>query len=111
VIESRADLFSSANGAKDELAAARSELGTAIGGRPITKPLADPNVGDEAFAGTILQRSGGGGIRDVRFYLVVWRHQNVVASISVNGFEGKVTLPQALELARAQQRRIVPAES
>jgi hypothetical protein len=111
VIESRADLFGSADGAKDELSTARSELGNPIGGRPVAKPLADPSIGEEAFAGTILQRSGGGGIADVRFYLIAWRHQNVVASIFVNGFEGKVTLPQALELARAQQRRIARAGS
>lgn len=111
VIESRADLFESSGGAKDELSAARSELGTTIGGRPVAKPLKDPSVGEEAFAATILQRSGGGGIGDVRFYLIAWRHENVVASIFVNGFEGKLTLPQALELARAQQRRVARAGS
>ena len=109
VIESRADLFESAGGARDELSAARSELGTAIGARPAAKPLADPAIGDEAFAATILQRSGGGGIADVRFYLISWRHQNVVASIFVNGFEPKLTLAQALDLARAQERRIARA--
>jgi hypothetical protein len=111
VIESRADLFSSADGAKDELSAARSELGTSVGGRPVAKPLADPSVGEEAFAGTIRQRSGGGGVADVRFYLIAWRHESVVASIFVNGFEGKLTFAQALELARAQQRRIARAGS
>ena len=109
VIESRADLFASAEGAGDELAAARSQLGTAVGGRPAAKPLEDPALGDEALAATILQRSGGGGIADVRFYLVAWRHENVVASIFANGFEGKLTLDQALDLARAQQRRIARA--
>ena len=109
VIESRADLFESADGARDELSTARSELGTAIGARPAAEPLADPAIGDEAFAATILQRSGGGGIADVRFYLISWRHDNVVASIFVNGFERKLTLAQALDLARAQERRIARA--
>jgi len=109
VIESRADLFESASGARDELSTARSELGTAIGGRAAAKPLADPAIGDEAFAATILQKSGGGGIADVRFYLISWRHDNVVASIFVNGFERKLTFPQALDLARAQERRIARA--
>ena len=109
VIESRADLFESAGGARDELSRARSELGTAIGARAAAKPLADPAIGDEAFAATILQKSGGGGIADVRFYLISWRHQNVVASIFVNGFERKLTFPQALALARAQERRIARA--
>jgi hypothetical protein len=111
VIESRADLFDSVDGAKDDLAAARRELRAPIRGRPVVTPLEDPRVGEEAFAGTILQRSGGGGIADVRFYLIAWRHENVVASVFVNGFEGKLTLAQALELARAQQRRIARAGS
>jgi hypothetical protein len=109
VIESRADLFESAGGARDELATARSEVGTAIGARPATEPLADPDLGEEAFAATILQKSGGGGIADVRFYLITWRHQNVVATLFVNGFDQKVTLAQALDLARAQERRIARA--
>jgi hypothetical protein len=109
VIESRADLFESAGGAEDELSTARSEVGRAIGARPVAEPLADPAIGEEAFAATILQKSGGGGIPDVRFYLISWRHQNVVASIFVNGFERKLTLAQALGLARAQERRIARA--
>jgi len=75
----------------------------------VTEPLADPTIGDEAFAATILQKSGGGGIADVRFYLISWRHDNVVASIFINGFERKLTFAQALELARAQERRIARA--
>ena len=109
VIESRADLFESAGGARDELSTARSEVGTAIGGRPAAEPLADPAIGEEAFAATILQQNGGGGIADVRFYLISWRQQNVVASIFVNGFDRKLTLAQALDLARAQERRITRA--
>ncbi len=111
VIESRADLFESADGAADELAAAKSEVGTAIGSQTPTEPLDDPAVGEEAFAATILQRSGGGGIANVRFYLISWRQENVVARIFVNGFEGKFTLAQALDLARAQERRIARAAS
>jgi hypothetical protein len=111
VIESRADLFDSTDGARDELSTARSEVGTRIGARPVAEPLADPAIGDEAFAATILQKSGGGGIDDVRFYLISWRHENVVASIFVNGFERKLTFAQALDLARAQERRIVRAAS
>ena len=111
VIESRADLFESADGATDELAAAKSEVGTAIGSQVPTEPLDDPALGEEAFAATILERSGGGGIANVRFYLISWRQENVVARVFVNGFEGKLTLGQALELARAQERRIASAAS
>ena len=111
MIESRADLFESAADADDELSAAKSEVGTAIGSQAPTEPLADPALGEEAFAATILQRSGGGGIANVRFYLISWRQKNVVARILVNGFEGKLTLAQALDLARAQERRIARAAS
>jgi hypothetical protein len=111
VIESRADLFESADGARDELSTARSELGTAIGARPAAEPLADPAIGEEALAATMLQRSSGGGIPDVRFYLISWRHKNLVASIFDNGFDGNLTLGQTLDLARAQERRIARASS
>ena len=110
VIESRADLFESAGGA--ERRAVNSEERGRKGDRSASQPLSlsriRPSV-TEAFAATILQKSGGGGIPDVRFYLISWRHQNVVASIFVNGFERKLTLAQALDLARAQERRIARA--
>jgi hypothetical protein len=37
--------------------------------------------------------------------MVVWRHANVVASVTASGFVGKLTLEEVLELAQAQQGR------
>jgi hypothetical protein len=101
VIESRADLFDSADGANDELEAARSEP-TAEPAQ--WRPVEAPRVGDESFALTATERGFGGG---VRFYLIVWREDNVTGSILANGFRGKFTLEQAVGLARKQQARIV----
>ncbi|MBA2360857.1 MAG: hypothetical protein H0V79_08010 [Actinobacteria bacterium] len=96
VTESRVDLFESGDGAKDELAAVGDGL----------KELDKPSLGDEARALTLQQGAGGGG---VRYYLIAWREDNVTASVFVNGFEGKMTLEDALALARKQQQRIAKA--
>jgi len=45
----------------------------------------------------------------VRNYQVVWRDDNAVASLTVNGFERKLALSDVLELARKQQRRLARA--
>jgi hypothetical protein len=45
----------------------------------------------------------------VRFYQVVWREDNVTASILANGFERRLSLEVVLELAQAQQRRLSAA--
>lgn len=100
VVESRADVFGSDEGAGDELEARASELDT---GPLQWRSLESPDLGDEAIARTLSQPGLG---RGVRFYLVAWREDNVTASVLVNGFEGKMTLMDALELARKQQARI-----
>jgi hypothetical protein len=105
VVESRADLFDSSAGAKDELEAARQDL---EGGELEWQPIDEPGLGDESFAATLVQ---GGGTSGVRFYQVVWREANVAASLSLNGFEGRLALAEALELARKQERRISSASS
>jgi hypothetical protein len=99
VIESRADLFSSADGAKDDLDAAREDL---AGGQLDWQPIDEPGLGDESFAATLVQ--GG-----VRFYQVVWRDANITASLSANGFEPRLALGEVLALAREQQDRIAAA--
>jgi hypothetical protein len=103
VIESRADLFESSGGAKDELDAARQDLEESD---LDWQPIDEPGLGDESFAATFVQ---GGGTSEVRFYQVVWREDNVTASLNLNGFEGRVALSEALELARKQERRISSA--
>jgi hypothetical protein len=105
VVESRADLFESSGGAKDELDAARQDLEDSdLDWRPID----EPGLGDESFAATLVP---GGGTNGVRFFQVVWREANVTASLNVNGFEGRIALAEALELARKQERRISSASS
>jgi len=103
VIESRVDLFASADGANDELEAAQSEPAAA----PAQWTSVDaPRIGDRSFVLTASQAGFGGG---VRFYLIVWREDNLTASIFANGFGRKFTVIQALGLARKQQRRIARA--
>jgi hypothetical protein len=104
VIESRADLFESSEGAKNELEASESELAeadTAEG--PPWQSIDAPRLGDDSFAMSGIQPAFGGGVRS---YLIVWREDNLTASILANGFEGRFTLNEALRLARRQQARI-----
>jgi hypothetical protein len=101
VVESRADLFASDGGAKDDLDAARDDLAE---GELDWEPIDEPGLGEESFAVTLVQ--GG-----VRFYQVVWRDANVTAALSANGFEPRLALGEVLALARAQQEHITAAES
>lgn len=101
VIESRADLFESPEGAEQDLEAARTDLDA---GAPAWKPIDEPGLGDESFAATFVQ--GG-----VRYYQAFWRDDNATATLNVNGFEGKLALSEVLALARKQQERIAGAAS
>lgn len=103
VVESRADVFESSSGGDDDLEAARRDLEQA---ELEWQPIDEPGLGEESFAATLVQ---GGGTSEVRFYQVFWRQANVTASLSVNGFEGRVTLAETLELARKQEQRISAA--
>lgn len=96
VIESRSQLFESVEGAKAEFGAAGESLRASEDG---WQPIDEPGLGDESYAATVVD--GG-----VRYYQVVWRNNNAIARLNVNGFEGKLALADALELARKQQRRI-----
>lgn len=100
VIESRADLFSSADGAKDDLDAAREDLAE---DQLDWQPIDEPGLGDESFAATHVEAGLGKG---VRYYQVYWRDANVTAALSLNGFEGRFPLSDALALARKQEKRI-----
>lgn len=97
VIESRADLFGSDGGAEDELEAIAEELAV--------EP-SDRSVGDEALVASTTQP---GFPRPLRSVTVAWRSANVVASLTVNGFQGRLREPEALRLARLQQARIAAA--
>ncbi len=97
MIESRADLFDSDGGAKDEVDAIRGERGTVA---------SDRNIGDETLLTSTTQP---GFPRPLRIVTVTWRTGNVVASVTVNGFQGRVREQGAFRLARLQQVRIVAA--
>lgn len=99
VIESRADLFDSTDGAGDDLDAARADIAESTSG---WKPIDEPGLGDKSFAAT----SVGGG---VRYYVVFWRHDNATATLNVNGFDRKLALAEVLALARKQDDRIAHA--
>ena len=96
VIESRADVFESGDGAEKELEAVAKEL--ARSGEPVEAP----ELGDASVAATMTQQA----LADVRFYTIAWRWRNVAAMIVVQGFEGRLELDDAVELARKQQRRM-----
>ena len=100
VIESKADLFDSSGGAEDDFDAARADTDES---EPEWQPIGEPGLGEESFAATLLQGAETSGIR---IYQVVWRENNAVASLNVNGFARGLALEDALELARAQERRM-----
>lgn len=100
VIASRTDLFEGSSGAKKELEADQEQLHHLSG-----KPVDVGTLGDEAVAFTFVQP----GAVNVRNYSILWRQDNAAAELDLNGFEGKLTLPEALALARKQQARLLAA--
>jgi len=103
VVESRADVFGSSSDARDDLAAYRDQFAHAVAAQLIRAP----SLGDGAVAMTQL-RPGTPGIR---FYSIAWRVANVTGSVTANGFDGRLTLAQAVALARAQERHMARAAS
>jgi hypothetical protein len=99
VIESRADLFEDSDGARSDFEAAMQALETS--GRPFDLP----DLGDESYGATAGDDTAG----SVRFFTVVWRQRNVLATLSVNGFHGRLQAADVVELARKQQARIARA--
>jgi hypothetical protein len=103
VIESRADVFGSSKDAALDLAAYREQFRAELSASPRSvRLLRVPRVGEETMAMTRRQ-SGSPG---VRLYTIAWREENVTASVSANGFEGKLALRQVLALARKQAGHI-----
>lgn len=99
VVVSRADLFRSASGAKKDLAAYAYEFAHEPGAGRSFEP---PTIGDQGIGETFVQP----GPSPVRFVLVAWRYRNVSASVSAEGYGGRIHLADAIRLARLQQRRI-----
>jgi hypothetical protein len=102
VIESRVDLFEAPEGAERDLGAYEEEL---VGNTSATaaRRLEAPGIGDEAMAVTT---ASAGSNDSVRYFTIAWRSANASASIVVSGFEGRLSVDDALELARAQQQHI-----
>ena len=107
VVESRVDIFESASGAGKDLDAYRDEIETLLADAPGAERVDDPELGDDALAITRTQDTA----LPVVFYNVIWREGNVTASLIAQGFQGKFSFDEALELARKQQRRIEEAAS
>ncbi len=99
VVESRLDLFATDDGAKKDYGAYLLQYHDATGN-------ALAGLGDEAHSFTF---TTGSGQFAVRYFTIAWRERNATASVSVNGFDGKLTLADALKLARAQERRMAKA--
>lgn len=98
VVESRADAFKDDGGATDELEAIAEEWAAAGSSEKL-----DAGPGDAALSRSVSQ---GSGRYATRFFEVAWRSRNVVGFVSASGFAGRITLADALSLARKQQQRI-----
>ena len=100
VVESRADLFKDSGGAKSDFGAYRVLFSRTSGGD--LKTVAVSGLGEQALGITFTQPGG----RALRYYRIAWRYRNATASVLVEGFEGELTLNDALSLARKQEKRI-----
>jgi hypothetical protein len=96
VVESRVDRFDDDSATEESLSAVVERLRN-----DGWSAAASPEIGEEGLA--FQQREEAASA--VQYYLVAWRYENVVASVTASGFAGKVTLDEVLGLARAQQRR------
>ena len=99
VVESRADLFKTSQGAKSDFAAYRLLFSRLSGEHT---EIGVTGLGPDAVGVTFTQPGG----RTLRFFRIAWRSQNATASITVEGFDGEVSQEDALALARKQQKRI-----
>ena len=99
VISSLADLFGSADDAGEDFELYKASLDQfiAAGGREVSVS----GLGDEAHAVTFDQ---GRAPNVIHYYAIAWRDGAVTASVNANGY--RLTRPQALALARAQENRI-----
>jgi hypothetical protein len=105
VVESRVDVFASADGAADDLEAYRDQYrATVRESRGAGRMLADPAVGDESVAMTLRQP----GTPGIELYSVAWRQRNATASVTATGIARRLNYTAVKALVRAQARRVVP---
>jgi len=103
VVESRADVFDSVNGAKKDLDAYRDEIKAGVpGSGATTKLLPAPALGEGSVAGELRQ---GPSV----FMIVAWRRSNETASITLEGRAKTATLGDGVQLARRQDKRLAAA--
>jgi hypothetical protein len=100
IVESRVDVFKSGEGAKSDLAAYRAMFASEPGAA--AHAVAAPKVGDAALATTFEQA----GALPVTYYRVAWRFRNATASVTVEGWRGRIRPTDAYALARKQQVRL-----
>jgi hypothetical protein len=99
VVESRADLFKTSEGAKSDIAAYRVLFSQLSGDH---KAIPVSGLGPDAVGVTFTQP----GSRPLRFFRLAWRYQNATASITVEGFDGQVNQEDAMALAHKQEKGI-----
>jgi hypothetical protein len=100
VVESRADVFKTADGARSDFAAYRAELSATNAGD--VKQFGVPGLAQDAMGVTFTQA----GARPLRFFRIAWRDRNATASVTVEGFDGEITQDQAVALAQKQEKHI-----
>ena len=101
VVASTVDVFGGSGGAKQDLELFRAQLSRIPGGTPVSVS----NLGDDATAATSVQP----GALAVRSFTIAWRERNAVASVTANGFDGKVSFGDVLRLARRQEEKLAHA--
>jgi hypothetical protein len=102
VVESRADLFADVSGAERDFDAAVDDLERAA---LESQPVETVELGDEAR----LLRTGGSEPGQLAVVTIVWRERNLVATVTANGFTGKLAPSDVTALAQKQQQRIESA--
>jgi hypothetical protein len=103
VVASLVDLFESSEGAGDHLESLRAERASPESG---WQPVQDPELGDESYALTLVQGTGG---RAVRSFFVAWRAGGLTGSVDANGFDRRFTLADVVSLAEKQASRMADA--
>ncbi|MDX6489282.1 MAG: hypothetical protein QOK13_1897 [Gaiellaceae bacterium] len=101
VVASTVDVFGGSGGAKQDLELFKAQLTRLPGGTPV----AVSKLGDDATAATSVQT----GTLAVRSFTIAWRERNAVASVTANGFDGKVSFGDILRLARRQEQKLAQA--
>jgi hypothetical protein len=97
-VTSRADLFKDAGGAKRDFTLYEGEMQTGA-----ATPADVAKVGDATAAAKAFQ--GAGAFRVVT-YAIAWRRGNATAEVEANGFAKRLTLDDAVALARKQDARL-----